>query len=245
MTAPVPPYLQCLDDSRKKNNTLRLCQAILSRNEAEAIGIINGKNFQQFILLEDTVAKVIDISHLCLKEEQVITPLICLAASKNLAGVVQALIQSKQIDLDSKSTRGHSALHIAVHYGNTKIVEILLDSKANVDACDTTMQTPLMLAAQKRHKEIVEKILEKKADVNAKDNKENTALEKAITNLDDKIATPDLNEIIRILIECGTNPPPIEKIPNLRMQRTIATLYRLRQKHQEKEEQKENNHLKV
>jgi ankyrin repeat protein len=55
-------------------------------------------------------------------------------------------------------------------------VELLLASKAEVNAKDGNHYTPLHLAAEEGHKDEVELLLASKAEVNAKDSKGETPL---------------------------------------------------------------------
>ncbi|MDF3047638.1 MAG: poly [ADP-ribose] polymerase tankyrase-like [Candidatus Midichloriaceae bacterium] len=60
-------------------------------------------------------------------------------------------------------------LHLAIMVGNLKIVKLLLDKGADVNAkIDGILDTPLHIATAYSHLEIVELLLERGADVNAK-----------------------------------------------------------------------------
>ena len=63
----------------------------------------------------------------------------------------------------------HSLLHIAAHYGQIKVVELLLERGALVDAQDKNKCTPLHLAAQVGHTEVVRLLLERGALVDAQE----------------------------------------------------------------------------
>jgi ankyrin repeat protein len=59
--------------------------------------------------------------------------------------------------------------HVGSRPGQTEMVKLLLDHKAEVDAKTQTGQTPLHSAAKNGHKDVVELLLANQADVNTKD----------------------------------------------------------------------------
>ena len=82
-------------------------------------------------------------------------------------------------------------LMVASKNGHTKIVKLLLEKGADVNA----KMTALMLAAANGHTEIIKLLLEKGADVNAKNKYGSTALMFAAAN--------GRTEIVQILLEKG------------------------------------------
>ena len=71
---------------------------------------------------------------------------------------------------------GGTALHGAVAMGHKRVVELLLASKAEVNAKNNDGFTPLHYAAYKGHKDVVKLLLASKAEVNAKSNEGYTPL---------------------------------------------------------------------
>ena len=99
------------------------------------------------------------------------------AASKgDLAGVQAEL--DKGVDVDTKDDNGLTPLQWAALEGHKEIVELLIDTGANVNAW-SKYGTPLHYAASGGYKEIVELLIAKGADVNVKDVRGETALQKA------------------------------------------------------------------
>jgi ankyrin repeat protein len=64
---------------------------------------------------------------------------------------------------------GQTPLHMAAAYGHKDVVEVLLATKADVNARNTIGWTPLSMAAMYDHKDVVEILVARKADINAKD----------------------------------------------------------------------------
>ena len=77
--------------------------------------------------------------------------------------------------------------------GLTDIAKLLLESGANVNACDNDGTTPLTGAALKGHVEVAKLLIEAGADVNSKNNNGQTALMYASYN--------GQTEIVKMLIE--------------------------------------------
>lgn len=61
-------------------------------------------------------------------------PALAIAAAKESEEKIRAMIATKQWDIEQKSSRGETALTIAVGYGNIGAVKALLDGGANVNA---------------------------------------------------------------------------------------------------------------
>jgi ankyrin repeat protein/beta-lactamase regulating signal transducer with metallopeptidase domain len=79
-------------------------------------------------------------------------------------------------------------LHYAVESGDARIVRLLSDNDADINAPTTDGQTPLHIACECGHKDVVEMLVAKGADINAKDDKGQTALSLAKAQEHDKIA---------------------------------------------------------
>jgi serine/threonine-protein phosphatase 6 regulatory ankyrin repeat subunit B len=103
------------------------------------------------------------------------TPLM-LAAERNHPGIVQTLLNCGALVTATRNQTQETALHIAAHVqGGAKLtVQRLLDSKADVHACDVDGRQPLMYAVV--NVEITKILLASGADVNAPDDGGNTPL---------------------------------------------------------------------
>lgn len=85
-----------------------------------------------------------------------------------------------------------SPLYFASKFGNSMdIVELLINSKASVDATGESLETPLHAATQAGHIEIVNRLLDAKSDFNATamGSSPNTPLQIARVNGHDEILT--------------------------------------------------------
>jgi serine/threonine-protein phosphatase 6 regulatory ankyrin repeat subunit B len=93
------------------------------------------------------------------------------AREGSVEAVQAALANGAEINAKHPSgeTAGETALMIATHEGHAKVVKLLLDKDADVNATRTTDGvTALWIASHKGHPEIVKLLLAAKADVNAK-----------------------------------------------------------------------------
>lgn len=82
----------------------------------------------------------------------------------NLEKVQQILLVKPLVVMTRTSHHGWTMLHMAASGGNTRMVQLLIERGATVNAQNTFGKTSLHYAASKGHKEIVEKLLEHHAD---------------------------------------------------------------------------------
>lgn len=80
---------------------------------------------------------------------------------------------------NTRKSDGYSCLHEAVYRDSLKIVELLLDKEAYIDAQTNAGDTPLHLAAEYDRYEIAMKLLERGASVNIKNSAGETAFDVA------------------------------------------------------------------
>lgn len=71
---------------------------------------------------------------------------------------------------DACDNDGKSPLYLACEYGHVNVVELLLQSKADVNLCDNDGASPLFIASQQGHDVIVNLLLNHGANVNNKTN---------------------------------------------------------------------------
>lgn len=86
--------------------------------------------------------------------------------------------QSQCADVSSVDRHGYMPLHLTARAGHVQLVELLLDSHANIDA--QVSVTPLYLAAKHDKESVVALLLKRGADPNLRDNKGMTALHLAV-----------------------------------------------------------------
>jgi len=80
-------------------------------------------------------------------------------------------------DIDTRDTRGWAPLHYACDYGQTIIVEILIQHGVDVDKTNKDGHTPLHLATRTGHVGIIRLLLDAGADPDARDEHGCTALD--------------------------------------------------------------------
>tara|TARA_B110000444_G_scaffold226430_1_gene230954 strand:+ start:488 stop:1396 length:909 start_codon:yes stop_codon:yes gene_type:complete len=62
----------------------------------------------------------------------------------------------------------HTALHLAALYGQPKVMRLLVEAGADVDAYDARGNTPLLIATEQRRTDVVMELIKLGADVNRK-----------------------------------------------------------------------------
>jgi hypothetical protein len=130
---------------------------------------------------------------------------------KSASGVLESVLDYADFYLNASREDPEmylcSPLHLAMFRGSTKMVELLLDRGANINAKDMDDKTPLMWLIQvilsferrlefegiptkmdnvcpinlRSHFAVLDMLLARGADVNAQDNKERTALDWVLT----------------------------------------------------------------
>jgi uncharacterized protein len=112
------------------------------------------------------------------------SPLI-LACYRGNAPVAEYLAKNVK-DINYNSPSG-TALAAAAVKGNTAMVKVLLENKANPDIADGMGMTPLLYASQFENKEIIQLLLKYKANKQLKSNEGKTAMDYAVFNKNQEI----------------------------------------------------------
>ncbi|KAI1886290.1 hypothetical protein AGOR_G00212480 [Albula goreensis] len=105
-----------------------------------------------------------------------------LCCEHGLSACLQLILHhaSRPPCLEARNYEGLTPLHLAVQNGNKKLVKILLDNQADIDAVDIKSgRSPLMHAVENNSMEMVNLLVENGCNVNAQSYSGNTALHSA------------------------------------------------------------------
>ena len=128
-------------------------------------------------------------------------PLFTLIAEEKNEEVKKLILSGFYVN--TQSSNGQTALHVAVEFGNLEIVKFLLENKAKVNIKSKHNRTPLLMIDELPERddllvEIVRLLVAKGANVNVQDKSKNTALMFACDE--------EELEAVKILLEAGANP---------------------------------------
>jgi ankyrin repeat protein len=123
-------------------------------------------------IAEALISKGADIESLC---DQRYTPLNLIARSTESYEVAELLIQ-KGANINARDAAGRMPLNNAVLYSSNRIIDLLLDHKAEIDPEPRFLRLMLYSAAQRGHLRSFQFIVEKGGEGLFKDDSENTIL---------------------------------------------------------------------
>src|SRR5262245_59152703 len=89
---------------------------------------------------------------------------------------VKELLKNDPKLATTRSEDGSTPLHLAALEGHSAIAQLLIDSRAEVNARGPRNETPLHLAMYDGHRELAELLLDHKADLNAQNSSGETPL---------------------------------------------------------------------
>jgi ankyrin repeat protein len=124
---------------------------------------------------DDCYERLLERKHLFAKCINRCTPLMSAIAYSSEEKIKQLIALGADVNM-IREDNGMTALMYAVQCSETKLIEFLINSGANVDAQDYDGRTALMYAARSSRKAIVQLLIKLGADVNATDNQGRTAL---------------------------------------------------------------------
>lgn len=88
-----------------------------------------------------------------------LTPLMWAASSGEINAVIFLLKNGVSVNEKARSKSGETALHFACNNGHYRLVKLLLDIGADVNATDSLSGTPLIYAANCGHANVVQSLL--------------------------------------------------------------------------------------
>merc|ERR1719482_1129457 len=119
---------------------------------------------------------------------------------QDVASVYEALLEGANIDASDpamKSKTGMTPLMLACRDGHSRLVGLLLDQKADVNAIEQQSQwSPLFIAARNQHLDVVMQLVAGRADVLWRDRQGRTVLESV--QHDDPRFAPELRELLEL-----------------------------------------------
>jgi len=75
-------------------------------------------------------------------------PPLHIAAEKGHEAIIRVLLDTNDIDINERDSKGAAALHLAVRHENNTIVKLLIESGADINATDPSDWTPVHEAAE-------------------------------------------------------------------------------------------------
>ncbi len=141
--------------------------------EITGIKIKNGSDFEHNVSLEIGDLNVAVGGAMFVDYEQ---PLLRSVSENEIDEVKSLLAKGANVNAKDKNYSGITSLFVAVEEGNTKMVGILLDFGAKVNARDDEKRTPLMSLDDDAKPELVNLLISYGAKINAVDKERNSAL---------------------------------------------------------------------
>ena len=120
------------------------------------------------------------------------------------------------VTINHRDIAGRSALACAAFKGNTDVVALLLQMKANPDTCDNEGCSPLMLAVYKGHRAVVELLLQHGADISLSDINGCTAIMIAVSSGN--------ADVLKLLLHVAHNLPNTTELVNAQQQNGTTAL---------------------
>ena len=147
-------------------------------------------------------ADLADVSHALHNGEVVTDAVMVCGVVRNDIEILRELLchggnPNAEVDTDDVVFDGGTLLGYAVEHCHVDIVNVLLDSGADVDGCQKHTMTPLMCASACRRSDCVEALLRAGAYVNAVDHLERSALLLG--------ASSRCGAIVKLLVDAGAN----------------------------------------
>ncbi|KAL2673723.1 hypothetical protein Neosp_012166 [[Neocosmospora] mangrovei] len=128
------------------------------------------------------------------------------AAKSGNVAVLKELLNREPDNIDSQSTEGKSALHVAAENGKTEAVKLLIEHRANVNLRDTKGRPPLTLAAASGCTSVAEILLQNDAEVEPQDARGRSLLSFVVYLALNTGGTVPALPMVRLLLKYGANP---------------------------------------
>ncbi|QSZ36179.1 hypothetical protein DSL72_007304 [Monilinia vaccinii-corymbosi] len=101
-------------------------------------------------------------------DQEYLNSLLLAASDSGNSKLVALLLKERSVDIDTKNSKGQTALMVAIINDSTEVIELLLNNGAKVNEKDYKGNTALIEASLVCSPEIVKRLLEKGAQINEK-----------------------------------------------------------------------------
>jgi len=136
-------------------------------------GLWDGPKLKEISWKKDCLQVVKEVQY---RNDLHATKMLLWAAQRGYLGLIKHLLQHYNITVNACNKKKVTALLVAAEVGHAKVVEFLLERRADVEAAASKNATSLYMASQHGHIEVVRMLLKAGANVNAKTDYGTTAL---------------------------------------------------------------------
>lgn len=181
------------------DETINLME-LIDNGHMDVIKMLNDNNvIQTFPNFSTGNSAHIDILKSMVDKQVVLKPTIKLLVEKRLFGLIQLLLEKHLIkDINARiNVHGQSLLSLAADNSSVKIIELLIEQKADPNIFSIYGNNALMVAACFGNPEIVDSLIKHGSKLDGQNNQGNTALINAVKNKNTKC--------VQLLLDAGAN----------------------------------------
>jgi ankyrin repeat protein len=151
-----------------------ITQLLLHYNADPSLTSSNGDTATKYAMQHGTFSDIKILLDLDIREDG--DSLLMRAITYEVPRGISVMLENGGIDLEETDSKGRTALHHAIAFGNEAIVDILIDAGANIEARDYNGRTPLIKATAHGFPNLVQKLLDNDVAIDTRDNEGETAI---------------------------------------------------------------------